>query len=109
MLADLHATRERIRAADTTPADELARALEIAASPACANVFLKMHADTARDAAARGADKPLAGLAVSSKDLFDIAGDVTAAGSAVLADAPPAQRDAPAVARLKAAGAAIVG
>ncbi len=52
---------------------------------------------------------PLAGLPVSVKDLFDVAGQVTAAGSAVLKDAPPAQKDAPVVARLRAAGAVIVG
>jgi Asp-tRNA(Asn)/Glu-tRNA(Gln) amidotransferase A subunit family amidase len=51
----------------------------------------------------------LAGLAVSVKDLFDVAGQVTTAGSSVLADAPPAPRDCPAVARLKAAGGALLG
>jgi aspartyl-tRNA(Asn)/glutamyl-tRNA(Gln) amidotransferase subunit A len=43
------------------------------------------------------------------KDLFDVAGDVTRAGSRVLADQPPATCDAVAVARLRAAGAVIVG
>lgn len=52
---------------------------------------------------------PLAGLAVSVKDLFDVAGFRTTAGSIVLADADPALADAPAVARLRAAGAALVG
>jgi aspartyl-tRNA(Asn)/glutamyl-tRNA(Gln) amidotransferase subunit A len=52
---------------------------------------------------------PLAGLPVSIKDLFDIAGQVTAAGSKVLADAPPAAADATAVARLRAAGAVLIG
>jgi Asp-tRNA(Asn)/Glu-tRNA(Gln) amidotransferase A subunit family amidase len=52
---------------------------------------------------------PLAGLAVSVKDLFDVAGQVATAGSVVLADRPPASADAPAVARLRAAGAALVG
>jgi len=46
---------------------------------------------------------------VSVKDLFDVAGEVTAAGSAALAGAPPAAADAPAVARLRAAGAALLG
>jgi aspartyl-tRNA(Asn)/glutamyl-tRNA(Gln) amidotransferase subunit A len=49
------------------------------------------------------------GLPVSVKDLFDVGGDVTRAGSKLLADAPPAAADAPAVARLRAAGAVIVG
>ena len=52
---------------------------------------------------------PLMGLPVSVKDLFDIAGQPTPAGSLVLADAPPAERDAPAVARLRAAGAVLLG
>ncbi|HEV8020927.1 MAG TPA: amidase [Candidatus Lustribacter sp.] len=52
---------------------------------------------------------PLSGVPVSVKDLFDIAGSVTTAGSFVLRDAPPASQDAPAVARLRAAGAIIVG
>jgi Asp-tRNA(Asn)/Glu-tRNA(Gln) amidotransferase A subunit family amidase len=48
-------------------------------------------------------------LAVSVKDLFDVAGQVSAAGSVVLADSPPAAADCPAVARLRAAGAALIG
>ena len=52
---------------------------------------------------------PLAGLAASVKDLFDIAGQTTAAGSTVLADAPPAAHDSVAVARLRKAGASIIG
>jgi aspartyl-tRNA(Asn)/glutamyl-tRNA(Gln) amidotransferase subunit A len=52
---------------------------------------------------------PLAGLPVSIKDLFDIAGEVTTAGSKILRDARPAAADAVAVARLRAAGAVIIG
>ncbi len=52
---------------------------------------------------------PLSGLAVSVKDLFDIAGQTTAAGSVVLANAPAALADSVAVARLRAAGAALIG
>src|SRR5579875_2398147 len=52
---------------------------------------------------------PLAGLPVSIKDLFDVAGETTTAGSRVLQGAPPADHDAPVVARLRAAGAVIVG
>ncbi|MCB1975264.1 MAG: amidase, partial [Burkholderiaceae bacterium] len=53
--------------------------------------------------------RPLAGLSVSVKDLFDLRGQPTPAGSVVLADAPAAQDDCPAVARLRAAGASVVG
>ena len=52
---------------------------------------------------------PLAGVPVSVKDLFDVVGDVTTAGSRVLADAPPAGSDAAIVERLRSAGAVIVG
>lgn len=52
---------------------------------------------------------PLAGIPISVKDLFDVAGEVTRAGSVVLADAAPAGQDAPVVARLRAAGMVLVG
>ena len=52
---------------------------------------------------------PLAGLAVSVKDLFDVQGVTSSAGSRVLADAAPAATDCPAVARLRRAGAALTG
>ena len=51
----------------------------------------------------------LAGLPISVKDLFDIAGQVTRSGSKVLNDAAAAVHDAAAVSRLKAAGAIVVG
>src|SRR5262245_6991993 len=80
-------------------------------------VFLKVHGDDALAAAdfydrlrAHGATpSPFAGIPVSIKDLFDIAGDVTAAGSRALRDAPAATRDAPSVARLRAAGFVPIG
>lgn len=66
-----------------------------------------VHADAMR---ASGVDAgPLAGLPVSVKDLFDVAGETTLAGSIVLQDAPPAKTDAPAVRRLRMSGAAIIG
>jgi aspartyl-tRNA(Asn)/glutamyl-tRNA(Gln) amidotransferase subunit A len=52
---------------------------------------------------------PIEGLPVSVKDLFDVAGEVTTAGSTVLRDSPPAERDAETVQRLLAAGAVLVG
>jgi len=60
----------------------------------------------AHDGAALG---PLDGVIVSIKDLFDVAGEPTRAGSKVLAEAPPAATDAPIVRRLREAGAVIVG
>ncbi|WP_366554055.1 amidase [Aquibaculum sediminis] len=64
-------------------------------------------ADTLR--AAGAAAGPLAGIPISIKDLFDVAGEVTRAGSRALYDAPPAQQDAPAIARLRSAGAVLLG
>lgn len=65
--------------------------------------------DAARRAGERASLGPLAGLPVSAKDLFDVAGEVTRAGSALLSDAPAAERTAPAVERLRAAGAVLLG
>ena len=52
---------------------------------------------------------PLAGIPVAIKDLADVEGEVTAAGSTVLAGRPPAEVDAPAVARLRASGLIPIG
>lgn len=52
---------------------------------------------------------PLAGVPISIKDLFDVKGQVSSAASLALADAPPADADAGAVARLRAAGAILLG
>lgn len=108
--ADLTSTRQAIRAGRTTAAQEMQRSIAIAQSSACDHAFLRLDTDSARAAAAQAsADLPLAGLAVSVKDLFDIAGQTTAAGSALLAQAAPASADCPAVARLKAAGGVVLG
>ncbi|MCC7705796.1 amidase [Janthinobacterium sp. GW460P] len=52
---------------------------------------------------------PLAGVPISIKDLFDVKGQVSSAASLALAGAPPAVADAGAVARLRAAGAVLLG
>ena len=52
---------------------------------------------------------PLAGLPISLKDLFDVAGDLTLAGIKAHAHFPPARTDAAIVQRLRAAGAVIIG
>jgi Asp-tRNA(Asn)/Glu-tRNA(Gln) amidotransferase A subunit family amidase len=107
---DLHSTRERLRQGLSTAGDELGRAQAAAQSPASTHVFLQTRFDAALAEAKRTpADTPLAGLPVSIKDLFDCAGEVTAAGSVALVDAPPAAADAPSVARLRAAGGVVVG
>ena len=81
-----------------------------------ARACLTVYSDAAR-AAADAADArarsglplgPLDGVIVSIKDLFDVAGEATRAGSKVLADAPPASTDATVVRRLRAAGSVII-
>src|ERR1700720_1759532 len=79
--------------------------------------FLKVHREKALAAAdfhdrlrAFGASPlPFPGVPVSIKDLFDIAGEVTTAGSVALGNAAPAREDAPAVSRLRAAGFIPIG
>lgn len=111
MRPDLLATREHLRNSQGHVRDQMEASIAAAQSPACARVFTKTHFDAARSAAAAPAvvARPLGGLAVSVKDLFDIAGDTTTAGSTVLADAAPATHDSPAVSRLKAAGGTVIG
>ena len=111
MRSDLIATRESLASRPAGAREEMEASVSIAGSPDCRDAFLTTFFDQARAAAAQpsAAVLRLAGLAVSVKDLFDIAGQVTSAGSRVLANAPAAARDSPAVARLKAAGAVVIG
>jgi aspartyl-tRNA(Asn)/glutamyl-tRNA(Gln) amidotransferase subunit A len=94
-------------------------ALGRAADPAGegVRVFTRLYPDAAR-AAAQASDtlrkaglvrSPIDGLTISIKDLFDVAGEVTMAGSVARAGEPAAVEDAVVVKRLRAAGAVIVG
>jgi aspartyl-tRNA(Asn)/glutamyl-tRNA(Gln) amidotransferase subunit A len=82
-----------------------------------ARTFLKVHAAEAlacaefQDRLRSGGAAPsaYAGIPVSVKDLFDVLGDVTTAGSLLLRTDPPARRDAAIVARLRAAGFIVIG
>ncbi len=58
---------------------------------------------------ANAAPSRFAGIPISIKDLFDIKGQVTRAGSRALDDSAPAEQDAPTVARLRAAGFILIG
>lgn len=107
---DLHATRLLLLAGGSDARTEMERAIGIAQSPACAHVFTRTLFDEARHgAAASTPDSRLSGLAFTAKDLFDIEGQPTPAGSVVLAHAPAARADALAVARLRAAGGVLTG
>lgn len=79
--------------------------------------FVKLYDDDARaaadaaDARAKSGQKlsPLDGLIVAIKDLFDVAGETTRAGTVAYANHAPAVADAPIVARLRAAGGVVIG
>ncbi len=117
MRDDLTDARRRILEGSASAAALLDESMAAAGSPRSARAFISTSFDAARGAAAAadravavGADLgPLAGLAVSVKDLFDVAGEISAAASTILADAPPAASDAAATARLRKAGAAFIG
>jgi amidase/aspartyl-tRNA(Asn)/glutamyl-tRNA(Gln) amidotransferase subunit A len=111
MLHDLHTTLDRQHTGLTHPTTEIERAINTAQSARCQHVFLKSTFDEARTVAGKPniQKMPLGGLAVSVKDLFDVAGQTTSAGSVVLRDAAPAAQDSPAVSRLRRAGAAFMG
>jgi aspartyl-tRNA(Asn)/glutamyl-tRNA(Gln) amidotransferase subunit A len=79
--------------------------------------FIHVDAEAAIEAAeamdrlreVNAAPSPYAGIPVSIKDLFDIKGQVTRAGSRALEDSAPAERDATVVARLRRAGFVVIG
>ncbi|HEX2555707.1 MAG TPA: amidase [Microvirga sp.] len=101
-----------------TTRDKLERILSrLSARAADERVFLRLYDDAAR-AAADAADArrrsgvslgPLDGAIASIKDLFDVAGEATTAGSIVLREAPAARQDAVVLRRLRQAGAVIIG
>jgi aspartyl-tRNA(Asn)/glutamyl-tRNA(Gln) amidotransferase subunit A len=99
--------------------ERLEMALARIASPELegSKAFTDVFAETARREAAAAASRlpagkslgPLDGRIVSIKALFDVAGTVTHAGSAILRTQEPALYDAPVVKRLREAGAVIIG
>jgi AtzE family amidohydrolase len=118
--ADLDAVgvAEHVRARRVSASEVIEGALgRIAARDRDLNCFTAVLADSARrDAAAldariaRGDDPgPLAGAPFAVKNLFDVVGLTTLAGSRINAARPPAARDAACVAALRRAGAVLVG
>ena len=94
--------RQTARVAD--PAGEGARAFLSLDQAA-----VKRAAEASQPRFALGNHRPLEGITISIKDLFDVKGEVTAAGSTVLRTRPAATEDCPAVSRLRDAGAIIFG
>jgi aspartyl-tRNA(Asn)/glutamyl-tRNA(Gln) amidotransferase subunit A len=129
MLPTVHEAAARLREGRLRAADLLEQALSNAREPAAKSVYLRFDESRARaqlerrggghssggssaegrSRAASPAASVLDGVPISIKDLFDIAGEVTTAGSTVLASAPAANADAPVIARLRAAGALLIG
>src|SRR4051794_4076168 len=72
------------------------------------NSFISVLGDEAHAQAAKPVAGPLSGVPLAVKDVIDVRGAKTTAASAILAD-NVASRDATAVARLRQAGAVIVG
>ncbi len=114
-LPDLIAARADIASARTCATDLLRASLRAADQPVCARAFVRRF-DSQALACAEAVDRqfgagaplpPLAGLAVTVKDLFDVAGAPTTAASRAMDDAAPAAQDATVVQRLRAAGAAL--
>jgi len=116
--SDALALAADVKAGRVTARESAASALErVRARDPALNCFTAVLADSAlRDAdavdgaLAAGRDPgPLAGVPFAVKNLFDIAGLTTLAGSRINAGRPPAAKDATAVARLRRAGAVLLG
>ena len=115
----LHGLAGELRDGKTSSRKLVEQALAKISDPAGegARAFIKVDVEGARAAAdyqdqlrrRNRQPSPLAGIPISVKDLFDLAGEVTTAGSRVLKDAAAAPADAPAIAALKAAGMVVLG
>src|SRR5207248_2034516 len=113
---DIAAAARQIRARALTPSALLASVLERAdrAEPLVHSLVLVDREGARQQAEALDADLaqgrvrgPLHGIPIAIKDLFDVRGLPTRAGSRAYHDAPPATQDSTVVARLRAAGAMI--
>ncbi|MVW80584.1 amidase [Bordetella sp. 02P26C-1] len=119
MLPTLHDTADALQQGRVTSVELTEAALARAADPAGegARVYTRVYAEQAR-ASARASDtlraaglarSPIDGLPISIKDLFDVAGETTMAGSVAREGEPAADEHAVVVQRLLAAGAVIIG
>jgi len=117
MSKDLTGTRAQIHDRRACARDAIEASIVASHAESNRHTYIELDPDLARAVATQvdalfdaGAPLPaLAGLAISVKDLFDVQGEVSAAGSTVLAERPVAAADCPAVARLRSAGAALLG
>jgi aspartyl-tRNA(Asn)/glutamyl-tRNA(Gln) amidotransferase subunit A len=108
-----------LREGSTTSRALVEQALARIEDPSGQGSVAFMHVDASQARAAADAHdalrragtvlSPLAGIPVSIKDLFDVEGQITRAGSVALSDSPAARSDATTVAHLRRAGAVLMG
>ena len=117
-MTTITALHSRFAQGDDSPVALAERQIARVSDPAGegARAFLHLNGDPVLRAAnasqqrvTSGDTRPLEGITVSIKDLFDVEGEVTGAGSTVLRSRPVAMSDGPAVARLREAGAVMFG
>ena len=115
-LGDAATLAARVRAGERSARDGVEACLaRIAATDGRVNAFSAVLAERARkraeliDLHPQRAKMPLAGVPFAVKNLFDVAGLPTLAGSKIERDAAPARRDALLVRRMEAHGAVLVG
>jgi aspartyl-tRNA(Asn)/glutamyl-tRNA(Gln) amidotransferase subunit A len=99
---------EGIRNRDLSPREAVQASLDAIESARVLNAFISVRAEEALAEAERAPDGPLHGVPVAVKDVIDVAGAATTAASEILRH-NVAARDAESVARLRAAGAVVVG
>ncbi len=112
----LAATAEAVCSGRTSASETVAQALAAIEAAAGLNAATHVHAERARARAAaldarisEGGDPgPLAGVPFAVKNLFDVEGQITRAGSRATGADPPAARDAYAIRALEEAGAVLV-
>lgn len=112
----LAATAEAVRSGRTSASETVAQALAAIEAAAGLNAVTHVHAERARARAAaldariaQGGDPgPLAGVPFAVKNLFDVEGQITRAGSRATGADAPAARDAYAIRALEEAGAVLV-
>jgi aspartyl-tRNA(Asn)/glutamyl-tRNA(Gln) amidotransferase subunit A len=99
---------ERLRSGELSPREAVQSCLERIEAAGELNAFISIRAEEALAEAERAPDGPLHGIPVAIKDVIDVAGARTTAASRILRE-NVATRDATAVARLRAAGAVVLG
>lgn len=117
MKHDLIGAAEAVKNGAASAMAQMQASIDAADGSACAHAFVETFFDSALVQAQTTDSQrqaglplpPLAGLSISIKDLFDVAGRTSRAASRSMSDALPALHDCPAVARLRQAGAALIG